>query len=258
MNDTNLRSDGRQANELRPIVITPHFTKYAEGSVLIQFGDTWVICTATVEERVPPFLRGAGRGWITAEYGMLPRSTDARTAREGLRLNQSGRTREIQRLIGRSLRAVVKLEEVGERTITVDCDVIQADGGTRTTAITGGFVALVLALRRLVEQGQFQRLPITDYLAAVSVGLVEGRPLLDLNYAEDRQAEVDMNVVCTSDGRLVETQGTAEGKPFTLEEMNQLLILAQSGIKNIIEHQRLVLGDLTDAQLSSVASERLS
>lgn len=244
MSDTKPRTDGRSADELRPVVITPHFTHQAEGSVLIQMGQTWVLCTASVEERVPSFLRGTGRGWVTAEYGMLPRSTQTRTARESVRINQSGRTQEIQRLIGRSLRAVVDLNKIGERTIIVDCDVIQADGGTRTASITGGYLALVLALRQTVEKGLISQLPVRDYLAAVSVGLINGQPMLDLNYDEDRRAEVDMNVVCTGDGRFVETQGTAESRPFTSEEHNELLRLAQLGIKQLIERQRSVLGEL--------------
>lgn len=245
MSETKLRADGRSADELRPVVITPHFTHYAEGSVFIQMGQTWVICTASVEERVPPFLRGSGRGWVTAEYGMLPRATDTRMARESGRANQSGRTQEIQRLIGRSLRAVVELDKMGERTIIVDCDVIQADGGTRTASITGGYLALVLALRQMLDKGLIAQLPVRDYLAAVSVGLVQGQPLLDLNYDEDRRAEVDMNVVCAGDGRFVEIQGTAESRPFTSEEFDQLLQLAQRGIKALIERQRSILGELT-------------
>ncbi|MBI3948932.1 MAG: ribonuclease PH [Acidobacteria bacterium] len=244
MNDTSSRNDGRGADELRPVKITPHFTQYAEGSVLIQMGNTWVVCTASVEDRVPPFLRGTGQGWVTAEYGMLPRSTVTRSRRESQRFQPSGRTLEIQRLIGRSLRAVLDLKKLGERTITVDCDVLQADGGTRTASITGGFVALVIALRRLVEQGSLPLLPVMDYLAAVSVGLVGGEPRLDLNYAEDSRAEVDMNVACIGDGRFVEMQGTAESKPFTMEELSELLRLAQLGIKQLIQQQRAVLGEL--------------
>lgn len=244
MNDTKSRTDGRGHDELRPVKITPHFTHYAEGSVLIQMGNTWVVCTASIEERVPPFLRGTGQGWVTAEYGMLPRSTATRTQRESLRVHQSGRAQEIQRFIGRSLRAAVDLKKLGERTVIVDCDVIQADGGTRTASLTGGFVTLVMALRHLVEKGQLSQLPVSDYLAAVSVGLVEGQPRLDLDYAEDSRAEVDMNVVCLGDGRFVETQGTAESKPFTTEELNELLRLAQVGIKQLIQQQRSVLGEL--------------
>jgi len=223
--------------------------------VLIRMGQTWVICTASVEDRVPPFLRGSGRGWVTAEYGMLPRSTETRTTRESVRINQSGRTQEIQRLIGRSLRAVVDLNKIGERTIIVDCDVIQADGGTRTVSITGGYLALVLALRQMVEKGLLAQLPVRDYLAAVSVGLVQGQPLLDLNYAEDRCAEVDMNVVCTGDGRFVETQGTAESRPFTSEEHHELLRLAQLGIKELIELQRSVLGQWPAKGTASVGEQ---
>jgi ribonuclease PH len=244
MNDIKLRDDGRAADQLRPVKIIPHYTQYAEGSALIQMGDTWVVCTASVEDKAPPFLRGTGQGWVTAEYGMLPRATETRTRRESTRLNQSGRGQEIQRLIGRSLRAVVNLNELGERTIIVDCDVVQADGGTRTAAITGGFVALVLALRGLVEQGVFSQLPVKDFLAAVSVGLVQGQPRLDLNYAEDSHADVDMNVVCTGDGRFVETQGTAESRPFTIDELNELVKLAQLGIQQLIQQQWAVLGDL--------------
>ncbi|MCS6803795.1 MAG: ribonuclease PH [Acidobacteriota bacterium] len=254
MNDTNVRPDGRRFDELRPIVITPDFTRYAEGSVLIQMGQTWVLCTASVEDRVPPFLRNSGQGWITAEYGMLPRSTSTRTARDGTRLQRSGRVMEIQRLIGRSLRAVLDLTQIGERTITVDCDVLQADGGTRTAAITGGYVALVLALRRLIEQGVIATMPVYDYLAAVSVGIVAGQMRLDLDYAEDSSAEVDMNVVCLGDGRFVETQGTAESKPYTADELNQLLSLAQIGIRQLIAHQRAVLGDIHFQRPAGAAS----
>lgn len=244
MNDTNVRPDGRRFDELRPITITPDFTRYAEGSVLIQMGNTWVVCTASVEDRVPPFLRNSGQGWITAEYGMLPRATSTRTVRDGTRLQRSGRVMEIQRLIGRSLRAVLDLNQIGERTITIDCDVLQADGGTRTAAITGGYVAMVLALRRLIEQGVIATMPVHDYLAAVSVGLVTGQMRLDLDYAEDSCAEVDMNVVCLGDGRFVEVQGTAESKPYTTDELNQLITLAQAGIRQLIAHQRAILGDI--------------
>jgi ribonuclease PH len=244
MKEIKPRNDGRGFEDLRPVKITPHFTRYAEGSVLIEMGQTRIVCTATLEDRVPPFLRGTGQGWVTAEYGMLPRSTESRTQRESTRFHQSGRTQEIQRLIGRSLRAVIDLKKLGERTVILDCDVLQADGGTRTAAITGGFVALVLALRRLVEKGVLAELPVFDYLAAVSVGLVGGRSRLDLNYAEDSQAEVDMNVVCLGDGRFVETQGTAESKPFTTDELHELLRLAQSGIQQLIQQQRSVLGEL--------------
>lgn len=238
-----MRKDGRAANALRQIVITPNFTKYAEGSVLVEFGDTKVICTASVDERVPPFLKGRGTGWVTAEYGMLPRSTDTRVQRE-VRNGPSGRTHEIQRLIGRSLRAVTTVEKLGERTIHIDCDVIQADGGTRTASITGAFVALVLAMRKLEKKGLLSSLPITDYVAAVSVGIVGGTPALDLNYEEDSRADVDMNVVCTGDGRFVEIQGTAEHKPFSPEQMNAMVTLARQGISELIGHQRRILGIL--------------
>jgi len=251
MSEIRARKDGRAADELRPVTLTPHFTNYAEGSVFIQIGNTWVICTASIEDRVPPFLRGTGQGWVTAEYGMLPRSTETRTQRESVRIHQPGRTQEIQRLIGRSLRAVTDLKKLGEHTITVDCDVIQADGGTRTASITGGFVALVLALRQMEAKGLMSQLPVRDFLAAVSVGLVQGQPLLDLNYAEDRWAEVDMNVVCIGDGRYVEAQGTAESKPFTNEELIELLRLAQLGIKQLIQYQRAVLGELQPKGVAS-------
>ncbi len=237
-----MRSGGRAANALRTVQLTPHVNKYAEGSVQVEFGDTRVICLASVEEKVPPFLKGKGTGWVTAEYAMLPRATDQRTPREVTRGNPSGRTHEIQRLIGRSLRAVVDFAKLGERTIYLDCDVIQADGGTRTAAITGAFVALVMAARKLQAAGIVKDMPITDYLAAVSVGTVNGTPLLDLDYREDSKAEVDMNVVGTGDGRLVEVQGTAEQRPFTRENMNALLDLAMQGIRELITRQRQLLG----------------
>ncbi len=237
-----MRSDGRVANALRPVRLTPNINKYAEGSVQVEFGDTRVICTASVEDKVPPFLKGKGTGWVTAEYAMLPRATDQRTQREVIRGTASGRTQEIQRLIGRSLRAVVDFAKLGERTIYLDCDVIQADGGTRTAAITGAFVALVLAARKLQAAGILTTMPVTDYLAAVSVGVVNGTPMLDLDYHEDGRAEVDMNVVGTGDGRLVEVQGTAEQRPFTREQMNQLLDLATQGIRELISRQRQLLG----------------
>jgi ribonuclease PH len=212
-------------------------------------GDTWIVCTTSIEDRVPPFLRGSGKGWLTAEYGMLPRATTIRTNRESSRNQVSGRTQEIQRLIGRSLRAVIDLNNIGERTIIIDCDVLQADGGTRTAAITGGFVALVLALRKLVERGGLERpLPVSDYLAAVSVGMIDGRPLLDLRYDEDSRAAVDMNVVCTGAGRFVEIQGTAESTPFTKQELETLLGLAQSGIESLIKVQKSILGELHPQQ----------
>ncbi|WP_058868220.1 ribonuclease PH [Chloracidobacterium thermophilum] len=237
-----MRSGGRAPNALRTVQLTPHVNKYAEGSVQVEFGDTRVICLASVEEKVPPFLKGKGTGWVTAEYAMLPRATDQRTPREVTRGNPSGRTHEIQRLIGRSLRAVVDFAKLGERTIYLDCDVIQADGGTRTAAITGAFVALVMAARKLQSAGVVTDMPVTDYLAAVSVGTVNGTPLLDLDYREDSRAEVDMNVVGTGDGRLVEVQGTAEQRPFSRENMNALLDLAMQGIRELITLQRQLLG----------------
>ncbi|HKY03793.1 MAG TPA: ribonuclease PH [Blastocatellia bacterium] len=239
------RANGRGYDELRPVRITPGFTKYAEGSVLIEIGETRVICTASIDERVPMFLRGQGKGWVTAEYSMLPRATETRTQREAGRNQLSGRTQEIQRLIGRSLRAVVEPHRLGERTIYLDCDVIQADGGTRTASITGAFVSLVLALRKLYNNGKIAApLPVTSYLAAVSVGVINGQPLLDLDYAEDSRAEVDMNIVRNGSGHFIEIQGTAESKPFTAEQMTQMTQLASSGIERIIEQQRAILGDL--------------
>ena len=237
------RFDGRHAGELRDTRITPHYVVHAEGSVLIEAGMTRVICTASVEERVPPFLRGKGSGWVTGEYGMLPRSTSTRSTRESSAGRIGGRTQEIQRLIGRSLRAVTRLEDLGERTIWVDCDVIQADGGTRTASITGGFVALALALNRLRESGMIARLPIEDYVAAISVGIVDGRPLADLAYAEDSQAEVDMNVVKTGNGRFIEVQGTAEGQPFDRAALDNLLALAGDGIERLVAMQREIVGE---------------
>jgi len=236
------RNDSRAADELRPTTITPHVNAHAEGSVLIEAGRTKVICTASVEDRVPPFLRGAGKGWVTAEYGMLPRATSTRTTRESSAGKVGGRTQEIQRLIGRSLRSVTKLEALGERTIWVDCDVIQADGGTRTASITGGFVALALALQKLKKEGWLSTLPITDYVAATSVGLVAGTPMLDLAYDEDSKAEVDMNVVKTGSGKFIEVQGTAEGPPFAREILDRLLVLADGGILQLVEMQRAIVG----------------
>jgi ribonuclease PH len=247
-----IRSDGRTPDMLREVRLTPGFIKYAEGSVLIEFGETKVICTATVDERVPMFLRGTGKGWVTAEYSLLPRSTSSRTPRETGRGQTSGRTQEIQRLIGRSLRAVIDLDKIGERTITLDCDVIQADGGTRTAAITGAFVALVLALRRLVDSGSFSAIPVSDYLVAVSVGIVNGTPMLDLRYDEDSRAEVDMNVVLTGDGRFVEIQGTAESQPFNGEQLQRMLDLARRGVTTLIEMQKSILGELRPASRASV------
>jgi ribonuclease PH len=238
------RLDGRQPNAIRLTRITADYLVHAEGSVLIEVGRTRVICTASVEDRVPPFLRGSGKGWVTAEYGMLPRATSTRTTREATSGKVGGRTQEIQRLIGRSLRSVASLAELGERTVWVDCDVIQADGGTRTASITGGFVALVLALERLREQGVIPRVPITDYLAATSVGVVDGTPLLDLAYDEDSRAEVDMNVIKTAGGLFIEVQGTAESKPFDRAALDALLALADQGIKGLVEKQREVVGKI--------------
>jgi ribonuclease PH len=238
------RFDDRPANVLRPTRLTPHYVKHAEGSVLIEAGDTRVICTASVEDRVPPFRRNSGKGWVTAEYGMLPRSTTTRNQREASAGKVGGRTQEIQRLIGRSLRAVTRLEEMGERTIWVDCDVIQADGGTRTAAITGGFVALVLALQKMRAQNQISTMPVRDFVAATSVGIVDGQPLLDLAYEEDSRADVDMNIVQTGDGRFVEVQGTAEAAPFGRDALLSLLDLAQDGIRQLNVLQREVVGAL--------------
>jgi ribonuclease PH len=238
------RQDGRAADAVRDTRITADFTMHAEGSVLIEVGRTKVICTASVEDRVPPFLRGTGKGWVTAEYGMLPRATSTRTQREASAGKVGGRTQEIQRLIGRSLRTVTSLTEFGERSIYVDCDVIQADGGTRTASITGGFVALVIAFEKLRAQSAIARVPITDYVAATSVGVVAGTPLLDLAYDEDSRAEVDMNVVKTSEGKYIELQGTAETKPFDRSGLDAVLALADTGIKQLIEKQRQVVGKI--------------
>lgn len=241
------RPDGRQSHELRPLQIHPGYSKHAEGSALIECGDTRVICTASLEEKVPHFLRGTGSGWVTSEYGMLPRSTGTRMVREISRGRPSGRTQEIQRLIGRSLRSVVDLRALGERTVWVDCDVVQADGGTRTASITGAFVALALALRKLVEGQVLSEPVLLDYVAAVSVGIVQGEMRLDLNYEEDAAAEVDMNVVMTGGGLFVEVQGTAEGKAFSQEQLDTLLALARNGIGKLVAAQRQVL----EAELGS-------
>jgi ribonuclease PH len=238
-----MRNDNRADDELRPLVMQLNPNPYAEGSVWIEMGGTKVICTATVEDKVPPFMKGQGRGWVTAEYAMLPRATQVRNQREAARGKLSGRTMEIQRLIGRALRSVVDLEALGERTITLDCDVIQADGGTRTTSITGAFVALALAVNKLEAQQPFERYPITDYLASVSVGVVGGQALLDLNYEEDSNAKVDMNVVMTGSGQFVELQGTGEEQPFSRSELDRLLQLAERGIRQLIERQRELLGE---------------
>jgi ribonuclease PH len=236
-----LRQSGRQAGQLRPIRITRHYTKHAEGSVLVEFGDTKVICTASIAERVPEFLRDRGQGWLTAEYGMLPRATHTRSDREAARGKQTGRTQEIQRLIGRALRAVFDLEKLGPRTLHIDCDVIQADGGTRCASITGAFVAAHDAVAKLVATGRIEESPIDDFIAAVSVGIHGGTPVLDLDYVEDSHCDTDMNVVMTGSGGLVEVQGTAEGEPFSRDEMNALLDLAQTGIAELIEAQKRAL-----------------
>jgi len=236
------RTQGRAADALRPVAITRSYTKHAEGSVLVEFGDTKVLCTASVEEKVPPFKRGSGAGWVTAEYGMLPRATNTRTDREAARGKQSGRTQEIQRLIGRSLRCVFDLTALGERTISLDCDVIQADGGTRTAAITGAFVAAHDAVTWLIAQDKLKASPIRDFVAAVSVGIIQGTPLLDLEYAEDSACDTDMNVVMTGAGGFVEVQGTAEGAAFSRDEMGMLLQLADKGIRDLVAAQRKALG----------------
>jgi ribonuclease PH len=238
------RTDQRLPDQLRPTLITPHFLLHAEGSVLIEVGRTRVICAASVEERVPPFLRGSGKGWVTAEYAMLPRATSTRSTRESSAGKVGGRTQEIQRLIGRSLRAVTAMEALGERTVWIDCDVIQADGGTRTASITGAFVALVLALGKLRDAGTLPKVPITDYVAATSVGIVDGAALLDLAYDEDSRAEVDMNVVKTGDGRYIEVQGTAEGAPFSRQALDDLLELASTGLDRLVAHQRAIVGPI--------------
>ena len=238
-----MRPSQRQPNQLRAIRITRHYTKHAEGSVLIECGDTKVICTASVEERVPSHKKGTGEGWVTAEYGMLPRSTGERMAREAAKGKQSGRTQEIQRLIGRSLRTVVDLKKLGERTVQVDCDVIQADGGTRTAGITGAFVALHDAVSGLLGKGMIKESPLRDFVAAISVGVYQGTPVLDLDYAEDSACDTDMNVVMTGSGHFVEVQGTAEGHAFSRAEMDALLDLAQSGITQLVAIQRAVLAE---------------
>ncbi|MCA0243397.1 MAG: ribonuclease PH [Proteobacteria bacterium] len=237
------RSGGRAADALRPVSIRRRYTRHAEGSVLVCFGDTQVLCTASVDEKVPPHKRGSGEGWVTAEYGMLPRATHTRGDREAARGKQSGRTQEIQRLIGRSLRSVFDLGALGERSILIDCDVLQADGGTRTAAITGAFVAAQDAVRWLIGQGRIAASPVRDAVAAVSVGLVQGTPLLDLEYVEDSACDTDMNVVMTAAGGFVEVQGTAEGAPFTREQMDQLLALAQKGIGELVAAQRRALAE---------------
>jgi ribonuclease PH len=236
------RTRGRAAHSLRPITLTRHYTRHAEGSVLVEFGETKVLCTASVEEKVPPHKRGSGEGWVTAEYGMLPRATHTRSDREAARGKQSGRTQEIQRLIGRSLRCVFDLRLLGERTISLDCDVIQADGGTRTAAITGAFVAAHDAVSWLRERGLVAKSPIREFVAAVSVGIVQGTPLLDLEYVEDSACDTDMNVVMTASGGFIELQGTAEGAAFTRDELSALTMLAEQGIRELIEAQKAALG----------------
>jgi ribonuclease PH len=247
-----MRINGRTNQELRPMKITPHYIKHAEGSVLIEVGDTKVICTATIEDRVPPFMKGQGKGWVTAEYSMLPRATQVRNQREAAKGKLGGRTMEIQRLIGRALRSVVNLEALGERSITLDCDVIQADGGTRTTSITGAFVAMAFAINKLATDKNLKVFPINDFLASVSVGVIGDTPRLDLNYEEDSQAKVDMNVVMTGSGQFVEIQGTGEEAPFSRKELDALLALAETGIESMIEEQRNVLGPIS-ARIRGVA-----
>lgn len=238
-----MRPDGRKADELRPVKITRGTMKYPEGSALIEMGETKVICTATIEESVPPFLRETGKGWITAEYSMLPRSTKSRNARDAVRGRVGGRSQEIQRIVGRALRAVVNMDKLGERTIIVDCDVFQADGGTRTASITGAFVALTDAVQYLLRDGILQENPIIDFVAAVSVGMIDGKAVLDLNYEEDSKAELDMNVAMTASRLLVEVQGTAERKPFSKDELSQMINIAEKGILKLIAKQKEILAD---------------
>ncbi|WP_028993591.1 ribonuclease PH [Azonexus hydrophilus] len=236
-----MRPSQRQPDQLRAVRITRNFTRHAEGSVLIEMGDTRVLCTASVEESLPPFLRGKGQGWVTAEYGMLPRSTHTRSAREAAKGKQTGRTQEIQRLIGRSLRAVTDLKALGERQITLDCDVLQADGGTRCASITGAWIALYEACEKLVQAGKLPANPVKDHVAAISVGIYEGSAVLDLDYPEDSNCDTDMNVIMTGKGGIVEVQGTAEGEPFTREQMNVLMDLAQMGIRQLVAEQQSAL-----------------
>jgi len=237
-----MRPSQRSANQLREVKMIRNFTCYAEGSVLIQMGNTHVLCTASVEENVPPFLRGKGQGWVTAEYGMLPRSTHTRSSREAAKGKQTGRTQEIQRLIGRSLRAVTDMKALGERQITLDCDVLQADGGTRCASITGAWVALYEACQKLVDAGKLPANPVRDHVAAISVGIYQGQPVLDLDYPEDSDCDTDMNVIMTGSGGMVEVQGTAEGEPFSRAEMNTLLDMAEKGIGELIAVQKQTLG----------------
>ncbi len=237
-----MRKDGRNVDEIRPVKITRQFIKHPEGSVLIEMGETKVICNATIDERVPPFMKGEHKGWITAEYSMLPRSTDVRNVRESVKGRQGGRTYEIQRMIGRSLRSIVDLAALGERTVWIDCDVIQADGGTRTASITGAYIALVDALYKLLKNNRITRFPVKDFLSAVSVGIVDGKEMLDLSFEEDFKAQVDMNLVMTGSGNIVEVQGTAEGEPFSQELMLNLMILGQKGISDLVQYFKENLG----------------
>jgi len=241
-----MRHDGRVYDQIRKTVIIPHYLKTAEGSVMIEMGDTRVVCTATLEEKVPQFLKNSGQGWLTSEYGMIPRSSTTRIPREATQGKPSGRTQEIQRLIGRALRCVTDMYSIGERTVWIDCDVVQADGGTRTASITGGFVALALAFDRLVKEKSMSHFPIKDYIAAVSVGVLQQHVCLDLNFHEDSRAETDMNVVCTGDGRFVEVQGTAEKKPFSENELQEMLRLARKGIRDLIQIQHKTLEGVID------------
>ncbi|MBR8700943.1 Ribonuclease PH [Fusobacterium sp. DD29] len=243
MRTLKLREDGRNVNQLRNIKVTKDFNIYAEGSVLMEFGNTRVICTASVSEKVPPFLKNQGKGWLTAEYSMLPRATGERNQRESAKGKLSGRTMEIQRLIGRSLRAAIDLDKLGERTVTIDCDVIQADGGTRTTSISGGFIALALAMKKLMKDGVLKENPIKSNVAAISVGIVNQTPMLDLKYSEDSMAEVDMNIIMNSKGEFVEVQGTGEEATYTRAQLNELIDLAEVGIKEIIEIQNKTIGE---------------
>jgi ribonuclease PH len=248
-----MRHDGRTPDQIRKTTITPNYIKSAEGSVLIEVGDTRVVCTASLEEKVPMFLKNTGQGWLTSEYGMLPRSSNTRITREATQGKPSGRTQEIQRLVGRSLRSVADLYSIGERTIWIDCDVIQADGGTRTASITGGFVALALALNRLVKEKVLNHFPLRDYIAAISVGVLQQQVCLDLNFFEDSRAEVDMNVVCTGQGRYVEVQGTAEKKPFDDKDLQEMLRLANKGIQELMRIQQRVLeGSIDEAFLQQL------
>ncbi|SJZ68461.1 ribonuclease PH [Selenihalanaerobacter shriftii] len=244
------RVDGRKVDELRPVNITRNFTKYAEGSVLIATGDTKVICNASVEDSVPRFLRGQGQGWVTAEYSMLPRATESRNIREAARGKLSGRTTEIQRLIGRAMRSIVDLDKLGERTIWLDCDVIQADGGTRTASITGAFVALIDALAYLLEKEKINEMPVESMVAATSVGITDGEPLLDLRYQEDSTAQVDLNLVMTEEGKIIEVQGTGEENPFSRKEMDRFLELGEKGVKELVKYQKEALGDRVELLLN--------